>query len=158
MVIFDGHSTHTHLELLKLARENSIVQVEIPSHCSHWLQQRARARARARERECFLVYFLISYMHISRGVYRAFKAAWHAECSNFTATIGMPPGKAQFFRTLTLAWVAGMKPGNIQSGFSACGLHPFRPAAVPEEAYQPSGINHIIIVLNSCDGWMDGCR
>ena len=38
VLFYDGHVTHTHVELLTLAREHDVILVEIPSHCSNWLQ------------------------------------------------------------------------------------------------------------------------
>ena len=38
-VILDGHSTHTkNLELIDLARENGVVMLCLPPHCSHRMQ------------------------------------------------------------------------------------------------------------------------
>ncbi|XP_062587396.1 uncharacterized protein LOC134249051 [Saccostrea cucullata] len=38
ILIFDGHDSHHHVELIECARENNIVLMEIPAHCFHWLQ------------------------------------------------------------------------------------------------------------------------
>lgn len=38
ILIFDGHDSHHHVELIESARENQIILMEMPAHCSHWLQ------------------------------------------------------------------------------------------------------------------------
>lgn len=38
MLIVDGHDSHHHVELLSSARQNGIIIVEMPAHCTHWLQ------------------------------------------------------------------------------------------------------------------------
>lgn len=35
---FDGHDSHHHVELIESAWENQIILMEMPAHCSHWLQ------------------------------------------------------------------------------------------------------------------------
>ncbi|XP_022320855.2 uncharacterized protein LOC111123042 [Crassostrea virginica] len=38
LLVFDGHDSHHHVELVECARENGIILMEMPAHCSHWLQ------------------------------------------------------------------------------------------------------------------------
>jgi len=38
ILTLDGHDSHNFAELVDIARENNIVMVELPAHCSHWIQ------------------------------------------------------------------------------------------------------------------------
>ena len=38
VLLFDGHRTHTHLELVEHARAEDITLIELPPHTSHILQ------------------------------------------------------------------------------------------------------------------------
>ena len=48
--------------------------------------------------------------------------------------------KSTFCGLLTQAWDNGMTESNIRSGFKACGIYPYNPAAIPEEAFLPSEV------------------
>ena len=43
VLIVDGHNSHNSVELLSVAIKNNIHIVEMPAHCSHWLQPLDRA-------------------------------------------------------------------------------------------------------------------
>ena len=38
LLIMDGHDSHNFVELIEVARLNKIDIIELPAHCSHWLQ------------------------------------------------------------------------------------------------------------------------
>ena len=46
--------------------------------------------------------------------------------------------KASWAKLLNEAWSSAVNTENIVSGFRACGIYPYNPAAIPQKAYQPS--------------------
>lgn len=38
VLTLDGHDSHNFAELVDVAKENGIIMVELPAHCSHWMQ------------------------------------------------------------------------------------------------------------------------
>ena len=51
---------------------------------------------------------------------------------------GVVTNKANFVELFSKAWEKSMTKSNIESGFTACGIVPFNPSAVPLAAYLPN--------------------
>ena len=62
LIIEDGHSSHVSLEVIKLARENDIYVLCLPSHCAHILQP------------------------LDVGVFKSLKANFNKVCKDFLFT------------------------------------------------------------------------
>ena len=117
MLILDGHDSHNFVELIELAIENHIILVELPAHTSHWLQP------------------------CDRTVFGPFKAHYNSACQDMVnAYAGTIVSRHSFCTLLNTAWTKAMTQDNIKSGFRACGIYPFNPAAIPDEAYMPNAV------------------
>ncbi|XP_052281215.1 uncharacterized protein LOC127878723 [Dreissena polymorpha] len=114
LLIFDGHGSHNNLEFLKLARQESIILGELPSHTSHWTQP------------------------FDRSVFKSLKSSWNANVDEFIKITGVSLGNSSFLRVFGKALAASVTPSNVISGFRATGIHPFNPSAIPDLAYLPS--------------------
>ena len=117
VLILDGHNSHNFLELLDIAVDNNIHIVELPAHTSNWLQP------------------------CDRSVFGPFKTAYRKACDDLMSTFpGSLVSRATFCGLLNKAWADAVTSTNIISGFRACGIHPYNPGAVPQEAYIPSSL------------------
>lgn len=117
LLILDGHGSHETLGLLELAKQEEIIILALPPHTTHYLQP------------------------LDRSVFGPFNKAYNKACSNF---LSLAPcnivNKWTFPQMFTSAWEAGLTVQNITSGFRACGIYPYNPAAVPKSAFQPSTV------------------
>jgi len=73
-----------------------------------------------------------------RTVFKSFKGAYNDACQELVDNYGLVACRRNFCRLLTTAWKKAHTSDNITSGFRSCGIHPFNPNKVPEEAYLPS--------------------
>ncbi|XP_062589263.1 uncharacterized protein LOC134250912 [Saccostrea cucullata] len=87
--------------------------MEMPAHCSHWLQP------------------------LDRTVFGPLKKKWKEINATFTSETACPTTHANFFRLFSRAWVS-LKPAYLINGFRVTGISPWNPKAIPEEAYLPS--------------------
>jgi len=125
VLILDGHDSHNFVELLEVAMANQIEIVELPAHTSNWLQP------------------------CDRTVFKPFKDAYNEACQDLMHTYpGTIVGHANFCGLLTKAWNKAVTADNIMSGFRACGIHPFNPAQVPQEAFIPNTL-YVVVDDNS---------
>ncbi|XP_074648320.1 uncharacterized protein LOC141903866 isoform X2 [Tubulanus polymorphus] len=114
ILISDGHNSHNFLELVELARQNEITLVELPEHTSHWLQP------------------------LDRTCFKTLKSSWNRLCQEFSNDYpGRVINKSCFFEIFRKAWQS-ISPDMLINGFSSCGIFPFNPYAIPNEAYLPS--------------------
>ena len=105
------------VELIELAIEIQICLIELPAHTSHWLQP------------------------CDRTVYGPLKAYYNGACQDMmNACAGAEVSKKNFCMLLKTAWDKAMTLENIQSGFRTCGIFPFNPTAVPQNAYLPNSV------------------
>jgi len=125
VLILDGHDSHNFVELLEVAMANQIEIVELPAHTSNWLQP------------------------CDRTVFKPFKDAYNEACQDLMHTYpGTTIGHANFCGLLAKAWNKAITAENIKSGFRACGIYPFNPAQVPQEAFIPNTL-YIVVDNNS---------
>lgn len=115
ILILDGHDSHNFVELIEIAKENRIEIVELPAHTSHWLQP------------------------CDRTVFKPVKDAYNDACQQLMNDYpGTMISHANFCSLLAKAWTKAITCENIKSGFRACGIFPFNPAQIPQEAYLPN--------------------
>ena len=115
ILILDGHDSHNFVEFIELAQENQIEIVELPAHTSHWLQP------------------------CDRTLFKPFKDAYNNYCQELmNAFPGTVISHSNFCGLLAKAWEKAITTANAQSGFRACGIFPFNPEQIPEEAYLPN--------------------
>jgi hypothetical protein len=113
ILILDGHSSHSNsIELLDLARDNAVIIICLPSHTTQALQP------------------------LDRSFFRSLKIYFNAEANSW-----MLRNKS---RTLTRyqvgdligrAWGKAATNGNALSGFTACGIYPLNPNAIPDHFF-----------------------
>jgi len=117
VLILDGHDSHNFMELIDAAVENDIHIVELPAHTSNWLQP------------------------CDRSVYGPFKTAYRKACDDLMTSFPVSlVSRSTFGGLLNKAWTDAVASSNIISGFRACGIYPFNPDAIPQEAYIPSSL------------------
>ena len=115
LLLMDGHSSHESTGLLEKAREQNIHIITFPPHTTHYLQP------------------------LDRACFGPLSASYNEVCSSFMVKHpGNIVSKATFPALFSEAWEKSMNPQNIKAGFSASGIFPFRPTAIPDEAYAPS--------------------
>lgn len=72
-------------------------------------------------------------------MFKSLKHAFYRAMRNWTLSHpGRKVSRAQFPVFLSEAWKKAAVPSNAQSGFEACGLYPYNPERIPEEAFQIS--------------------
>ena len=121
VLIVDGHDSHNFVELVEIAMANKIEIVELPAHTSNWLQP------------------------CDRTVFKPFKDAYNEACQDLMHTYpGTVVGHANFCGLLAKAWHKAITAENITSGFRACGIYPFNPAQVPQEAFIPNSLYVVV--------------
>lgn len=115
LLILDGHTSHTSIELIDLARENKIHLLCLPPHTTHILQP------------------------LDVGVFKSFKANFSKACTNY---LSKHPGRVITVEKLASlvaeAWPLSMSTVNILSGFRKCGIYPFNPGEVNDRQLAPS--------------------
>ena len=105
LLLLDGHSSHKP-DLIKFAKEHSIILFYLPPHTTHESQP------------------------LDAAVFKPLKQNWQDACHNYVRS---NPGKVitkyQFSTLLRVAWEKTMMPTIICSGFR-CGVYPFDPHAI----------------------------
>ncbi|CAG2230816.1 unnamed protein product [Mytilus edulis] len=115
LLILDGHSSHITVDLLETAVSNQIEMFCLPPHTTHWTQP------------------------LDRSVFGPLKRSYNLCCEAF---LRQNPGRIvtryDFCGLFKQAFNEKMNLVNIFSGFRATGIFPFKPNAIPIEAYGPS--------------------
>ncbi|XP_054763394.2 uncharacterized protein LOC129269981 [Lytechinus pictus] len=115
LLIFDGTASHITFPLVKLASENEITILPIPSSTTHYLNP------------------------LNVSVYGPVKTAWEKILLAYaTENLGRALVKDEFPRLVKDLWNEEMKPESLVSGFKSCGIMPFNASAVPESTYKAS--------------------
>ena len=115
LLIEDGHSSHISLEVIKLAQENDIHLLCLPSHTSHLLQP------------------------LDVGVFKSLKSFFSKACKQFMASNpGCVVRSENLASLLAVAWPQSVTPVNIMSGFRKCGIHPLNPGVIDDRQTAPS--------------------
>ncbi|KAK6191139.1 hypothetical protein SNE40_002880 [Patella caerulea] len=115
VLLLDSHSSHETLSLIEIAQQENITLLTYPPHTTHYLQP------------------------LDRTVFKSLKSNYNKICSQFqienpSETITKKSWPAIF----KMAFTEAMSINNIQNGFKSCGIYPFNPESVPEEAFMPS--------------------
>uniref|UniRef100_A0A1X7VAM0 DDE-1 domain-containing protein n=1 Tax=Amphimedon queenslandica TaxID=400682 RepID=A0A1X7VAM0_AMPQE len=109
LIIEDGHASHVSLDVIKLAKENNVHLLCLPSHSMHILQP------------------------LDVGVFKSLKAHFNKECRDFLYS---NPGKKirskNLESLLSLAWPKALMPTNVMKGFKQCGIFPLNPGVISD--------------------------
>ncbi|XP_041634749.1 uncharacterized protein zgc:113274 [Cheilinus undulatus] len=115
LLLLDNHSSHLSVAGLKFAKENGVVLLSFPPHCSHRLQPLD----------------VSVYGPLTREV-NAVSTAWTLNNPGKTMTIWDIP------KVVATAFPLAVNPGNIQAGFQASGIYPFNRELFLETAFSPA--------------------
>ena len=115
LLVLDGHRSHETLDILELAVGENIEILCLPPHTTHFLQP------------------------LDRTVFGPMSSAYNRHCTEYMSenptNVVCKKSWAKLFKK---AWESSMTEANIKSGFRACGIYPYNPAAVPKAALKPS--------------------
>ena len=115
LLIQDGHTSHTSIELIELARDNNIHLLCLPPHTTHVLQP------------------------LDVGVFKSFKANFSKACMKYLAKY---PGRVvtvdKLASLVAEAWPLSLTTVNVLSGFKKCGIFPLNPGEVTDRQLAPS--------------------
>ena len=118
ILIMDSHATHLSPEALKMAEENQIIIVTLPSHTTHLLQP------------------------LDVSVYRSLKAAWNNEIDgHMRHNPGKTPSRYDFHSLFNPSYEKSFTPQIIKAGFRKTGISPFNRNAIAPEATMPSTVS-----------------
>ena len=117
LLIFDNHSSHTDYNVVKFAKENGIILLTFPPHCSHALQP------------------------LDVTVFGPFKDAL---AKSHNEWIHGHPGQRISIKEVAalcrVPYLQKMTPANIVAGFADTGIHPFNRDIIAESRYAPASV------------------
>lgn len=114
VLILDGHSSHYSHEFLTHARQNNIIVLGYPPHCTHALQ--------GLDVVCFA----------------KMKAAWRAQINDFETAHGRCVSKGDFTALFSRAYNDAFDEDTIKAAFRVTGAYPFNPNIITEAQMKPS--------------------
>nr|XP_033472895.1 jerky protein homolog-like [Epinephelus lanceolatus] len=115
LLLLDNHSSHLSVEGLEYAKNNGVVMLSFPPHCSHRLQPLD----------------VSVYGPLKRQINSA-SSAWMLNNPGKTMTIYDIP------KIVATAFPLAFTLSNIQAGFRATGIYPFNREVFPEPEFAPA--------------------
>ena len=117
ILLLDNHVSHLSVDVLQFAKDNGVVMVSFPPHCSHKLQP------------------------LDRSVHGPLKRYYNVACDDWivshkgrTMTIYDVPAM------VGLAYPKAMTPANIQAGFKVSGISPFNRNVFTDDEFLPADV------------------
>lgn len=117
LLILDNHSSHLSIEGLNYAKENGIIMLSFPPHCTHRLQPLDRS----------VFGPLKKYINNSMD-------QWMVNHPGQSMTIYDIPG------IISQAFPLAVSPSNIVTGYKACGICPFNRDIFQDHDFMPSSV------------------
>jgi hypothetical protein len=114
VLIVNGHSSHYTAEFIQYARENNIIVLGYPPHCTHALQ--------GLDIVCFA----------------KMKDKWKKEITAYEETTLKPVGKPDFLGVFRRTYNAAFTPDTVKAAFKVTGVVPFNHDAISEDQMKPS--------------------
>ena len=114
VLIVDGHSSHYTADFIRYARENNIIVLGYPPHCTHALQ--------GLDVVCFA----------------KMKDKWKKEITAHEEKTLKPVGKSDFLGVFGRAYNAAFTPDTVKAAFKVTGIVPFNRNAISEDQMKPS--------------------
>lgn len=115
LVLLDNHESHISIETIRYAKDNGVVMLTFPPHCSHRLQP------------------------LDVAVYGPFKKRYNTALNEWMLS---NPGRTvslyQIPSLVNKALLESFTPKNILSGFAKTGIHPFNSTNFDETDYLSS--------------------
>ena len=110
LLLLGGHESHKSLEVIHFARDNGVVMLTFPPHCTHRLQP------------------------LDRTFFRSLKAGYSRACDNWmTCHKGRLITQFDTIELFTTAYNASATIASATNGFSAAGLWPFNDSKYDDE-------------------------
>lgn len=117
LLLLDNHSSHITVQAVNYSKENGIILLTFPPHCSHKLQP------------------------LDRSVYGPFKKMINTASD---AWMKMNPAKTMTIYNIpslvNTAFPLAATPKNIQAGFQCTGIWPFNPEIFQDSDFAPSQV------------------
>jgi hypothetical protein len=110
----DGHNSHYGLQLIRKSREDNVVILGYPPHCTHALQ--------GLDVMCF----------------GPFKKVFHEDIHDFEREHNRGVKKDEFAEIFGNAFVQVFTPALIKKAFEVTGVYPFNPKAISKDKIAPS--------------------
>lgn len=117
ILILDGHASHTSLDALIKAKENGVVMLCLPPHCTHRLQP-----------------LDVAFFGPLEGYYNIELTTWLKNHPGRTV------GLYQVSDLFSKAYFKAATIGNAVSGFKNTGINPFNPNIFPDHLFSPSDV------------------
>lgn len=120
LIILDNHESHCSIDSLNFAKENGIVLLTFPPHCSHKMQP------------------------LDLTVFGPLKAKYNSACSDFMCNFTGTPASAPRITIYDIAGLIGVAyplaftPANILKGFSVSGIEPFNSNIFTDQDFMSS--------------------
>jgi len=115
LLVLDGHSSHTkNLSVILKARENNVKILSLPSHCTHKLQP------------------------LDVSFFKSTNTFYNTAVQNWVRQHARPVTEYQVAELFAEAYNRAATLKNAQSGFAACGIHPYNPALFDDEDFVAS--------------------
>ena len=107
VLLMDNHISHLSIEAIDIAKENGLILLTFPPHCSHRLQP------------------------LDIGVYGPFKRYYASFCDSWLTSNPAQPLTIYDVAELSgLAFAKAFSIENISSSFKSSGIHPFNPGRI----------------------------
>ena len=117
LLTMDNHSSHLDYNVIKFAKDNGIVLLTFPPHCSHALQP------------------------LDVSVFGPFKSGLKKSHNEWLSA--HPGGRISIKEVASLCRVPYLEkvtPANIISGFAKTGIYPLHRDIIPEARYAPASV------------------
>lgn len=128
LLLLDNHFSHISIQALDFCKENGIVVLSFPPHCSHKLQP------------------------LDRSVYGPFKKAVNSACDSWLRN---NPGKTMTIynipEVVKVALPLALTQNNIQAGFQATGIMPFNREKFTDIDFAPAYVTDRPMPVNYTD-------
>lgn len=115
LLILDNHESHLSIETIDVAKNNGVIMLTLPPHCSHKMQP------------------------LDRSVYGPFKTYYNQECNIFMVN---HPSQAITIHNIAEivghAYPLAFTPKNITNGFKVSGIYPYNPNIFTEDDFLSS--------------------
>lgn len=116
LLLLDNHDSHMSIQTLKFCKENSIIVVSFPPHCTHRLQP------------------------LDRTVFSALKTVYNTCCEDFIRTYNKPIRMDDIPGILRSAFDTAIIPKTVQAGFQCTGIFPVNSNIFTEVDFLPSQV------------------
>ena len=117
ILLLDNHVSHLSVDVLQFAKDNGVVMVSFPPHCSHKLQP------------------------LDRSVYGPLKRYYNVACDDWIVS---HKGRTMIIYDVPamvgLAYPKAMTPANIQAGFKVSGISPFNRNVCTDDEFLPADV------------------